>query len=129
MNGFGSSLLSPKGLILPNLDIHIFSLFFLSRIALSEFEGDFIKSRTKQVMLFISPGCPGWHRCLPTGLSGSTVFLVTSPTCSLNRVMKFLLVWPTYCLPHVLHCIQYIMLCDIQQAFFRLYSFFGNGGI
>jgi len=110
MNGFGSSLLRPKGRIVPSLEIQILSFLFLSKRALSELDWALIKSKIKQVIW------SSLDKCLPTGLSGSLVLRLTSPMCSLNLMRKVLLVLPTYCLPQVLHCMRYITLWHAQQA-------------
>ena len=45
MNGFGSMVLRPCGLMVPKRKIHILSFLFLSNCAWSEWEGAFIKSK------------------------------------------------------------------------------------
>ena len=86
------------------------SLSFISSAPLFEHVGDLMRSTLKQVIWSMLPVWSVLVRCLARSwLTLSSVALVRSLVSSLKRVENSVLVFPTYCLPQVLHCIQYIM--------------------
>jgi len=75
--------------------------------------GFLINSRTVMDMSF-SPSWLLWEKCCATGLSCRQ--LAVSLMCSYVRLYMFLRVWPTYCMPHLLHVIAYIRLLLLHDT-------------